>query len=228
MAGKGKSILFLGTQVGTGRIRALISDEHGKVVASGTEEHAHFASPRAGWAEQDPQDWWRACRLAVRQAVRNAGTGGDAIACVGFSGQMHGAVLLNAQDEVVRPAIIWCDQRTERQVQELSNLFGVDRLIRLTCNPPLTNFTLPKLLWVRENEPQNWQRVTRVMLPKDYVRFRLTGESAIDVADASGTLLLDVAKRTWSSEMLSKTRIEKQLLPALWESPEVCGQISGI
>src|SRR5947209_2637668 len=141
---------------------------------------------------------------------------------------MHGAVLLDAQGEVVRPAIIWCDQRTENQVQELSNLIGVDRLIRLTCNPPLTNFTLTKLLWVRENEPQNWQRVTRVMLPKDYVRFRLTGESAIDVADASGTLLLDVAKRAWSSEMLGKTGIDKQLLPALWESPEVFGRISGI
>src|SRR5947209_4653171 len=127
MAGKGKSILFLGIDVGTGGTRALIIDEHGKVVASGTEEHAHFASPRAGGAEQDPQDWWRACRLAVRQAVRNAGTGGDAIACVGFSGQMHGAVLLDAADEVVRPAIIWCDQRTERQVEELASLFGTER-----------------------------------------------------------------------------------------------------
>jgi len=201
-------------------------DEHGRVVASGTEDHEPFATPHKGWAEQDPRDWWRAFRQAVGLALHNAGIAGDQIACVGFSGQMHGAVLLDAQDEVVRPAIIWCDQRTERQVQELSNLFGVDRLIRLTCNPPLTNFTLPKLLWVRENEPQNWQRVTRVMLPKDCVRFRLTGESAVDVADASGTLLLDVAKRTWSSEILSRTGLEKQLLPTLWESPEVCGRIS--
>src|SRR5207244_795621 len=114
MAGKGKSILFLGIDVGTGGTRALIIDEHGKVVASGTEEHAHFASPRAGWAEQDPQDWWRACRLAVRQAVRNAGTGGDAIACVGFSGTIHGPSLLAAADEVGRPAIIRTSQRTER------------------------------------------------------------------------------------------------------------------
>jgi xylulokinase len=201
-------------------------DEHGRVVASGTEDHAPFATPQTGWAEQDPRDWWRACGQAIGLALHNAGITGDQIACVGFSGQMHGAVLLDAQDEVVRPAIIWCDQRSEQQVLELSNLFGTDRLIRLTCNPPLTNFTLTKLLWVRENEPQNWQRVTRVMLPKDYVRFRLTGESAVDVADASGTLLLDVARRTWSSEILSRTGIEKRLLPTLWESPQVCGRIS--
>jgi len=201
-------------------------NDHGRVVASGTEDHAPFATPQTGWAEQDPRDWWRACGQAIGLALHNAGITGDQIDCVGFSGQMHGAVLLDLQDEVVRPAIIWCDQRTEQQVQELSNLFGTDRLIRLTCNPPLTNFTLTKLLWVRENEPQNWQRVTRIMLPKDYVRFRLTGESAVDVADASGTLLLDVARRTWSSEILSRTGIEKQLLPTLWESPQVCGRIS--
>jgi xylulokinase len=201
-------------------------DERGKVVASGAEEHAPFRSPQLGWAEQDPRDWWRACTLAVRCAFNKLGAGGDSIGCVGFSGQMHGAVLLDANDEVVRPAIIWCDQRTEPQVEELSALFGHDRLIHLTCNLPLTNFTLTKLLWVRENEPQNWQRIAHVMLPKDYVRFWLTGERATDVADASGTLLLDVAGRTWSSEVLSRTGIEPQLLPALWESHQVCGRIS--
>jgi xylulokinase len=201
-------------------------DERGRVIASGAEEHAPFASPQLGWAEQDPRDWWRACSLAVRRALNKLGAGGDSIGCVGFSGQMHGAVLLGADDEVVRPAIIWCDQRTEPQVEELSTLFGRGRLIHLTCNLPLTNFTLTKLLWVRGNEPQNWQRVSHLMLPKDYVRFRLTGERATDMADASGTLLLDVAQRTWSSEVLSRTGIEPQLLPALWESPQVCGRIS--
>ena len=201
-------------------------DEHGKVVASGSEEHVAFASPEPGWAEQDPRDWWRASGVAVRKALSAAGVSQDEIGCVGFSGQMHGAVLLDAKDEVVRNALIWCDQRSEAQSRELDEMFGPGRLIQLTCNPPLTNFTLTKLLWVRENEPANWDRVAHVMLPKDYVRFRLTGDRAIDMADASGTLLLDVANRRWSAEVLSKTGISPQLLPVLYESPQVCGRVS--
>src|SRR6202034_4873336 len=150
------------------------------------------------------------------------------ILCVGFSGQMHGAVLLDSADDVVRNAIIWCDQRSEAQSNELSDLFGREVLIRLTSNPPLTNFTLTKLLWVREKEPANWARVAHVMLPKDYVRFRLTGERAIDMADASGTLMLDVANRRWSAEVLSKTGINQQMLPALYESPQICGKVSAL
>ncbi|MGA8150393.1 MAG: xylulokinase [Terriglobales bacterium] len=212
--------------MGTGGTRAVIIGEGGKVIASGSEEHQPFASPQPGWAQQDPHDWWRACGLAVRAALKNLGSGNDEITCVGFSGQMHGAVLLDAGDAVVRDAIIWCDQRSEPQSRELAELFGPDRLIQLTCNPPLTNFTLTKLLWVRETEPENWRRVAHVMLPKDYVRFRLTGERAIDVADASGTLLLDVANRRWSEEVLNKTGIDPRLLPALYESPQVCGSVS--
>jgi xylulokinase len=146
--------------------------------------------------------------------------------CVGFSGQMHGAVLLDSNDSVIRPAVIWCDQRSQAQVKELKILFPSDRLIQLTCNPPLTNFTLTKLLWVRENEPATWDRLTHVMLPKDYVRFRLAGERVTDVADASGTLLLDVARRVWSEEVLRATGIDKRLLPSLVECPHVCGKIS--
>jgi xylulokinase len=138
---------------------------------------------------------------------------------------MHGAVLLDASDDVIRPAIIWCDQRSEKQAKELEKSVGTDCLIRLTCNPPLPNFTLTKLLWVRETEPENWERVRHVLLPKDYVRFRLTGERAIDMADASGTLLLDVTHRRWSSEVLSKTGVDRQLLPSLHESSEVCGRV---
>jgi xylulokinase len=141
---------------------------------------------------------------------------------------MHGSVLLDRDDEVIRPAIIWCDQRTEAEAQELARVFGVKRLIELTSNPPLTNFTLTKLLWVRQHEPENWERVAHLMLPKDYVRFRLTGEYAIDMADASGTLLLDVAQRRWSSEVLAGTGIEDHILPSLWESPQVCGLISSL
>jgi xylulokinase len=139
---------------------------------------------------------------------------------------MHGAVLLDERDEVIRPALIWCDQRTEAQCKKLTELFGLEHLIQLTCNPPLSNFTLTKLLWIREHEPKNWERVRHVLLPKDYVRFRLTGERATDVADASGMLLLDVAQRRWSDEVLNKTQVEKELLPQLFESQEVCGSIS--
>jgi xylulokinase len=155
-----------------------------------------------------------------------AAVSAESISCVGFSGQMHGAVLLDLHCEVIRPALIWCDQRTEAQSNELQEMFPRNRLIDLTCNPPLTNFTLTKLLWVRENEPQNWARIRKIMLPKDYVRLRLTGESAIDVADASGTLLLDVKKRAWSDEVLSRTQIDRDFLPKLCESPEICGKIS--
>lgn len=217
---------YLGIDVGTGGTRALVIDRHGKLVASASSEHENFASPRPGWAEQDPRDWWRACGEAVQKALQSSSIRADDVACVGFSGQMHGAVLLDCKDEVVRSAIIWCDQRSEAQSRELEEMFGRDTLIRLTCNPPLTNFTLTKLLWVRETEPKNWERVAHVMLPKDYVRFRLTGERAIDMADASGTLLLDVTHRRWSQEVLAKTGISEKMLPALFESPDVCGRVS--
>lgn len=139
---------------------------------------------------------------------------------------MHGAVMLDAKDRVVRPALIWCDVRTEEQCRELNEKIGADRIIQLTCNPALPNFTLTKFLWVRKYEPENWKRVTSVMLPKDYVRFRLTSDRAIDMADASGTLMLDVAHRRWSDEMLKAADIDSRLLPKLFESPDVCGKVS--
>lgn len=195
-------------------------------MASASAAHQPFTSPKPGWAEQDPHDWWAACGEAVRSATRQADVRPEEIACVGFSGQMHGAVLLDEEDRVIRPAIIWCDQRTEEQAHELADSIGVDRLIRATCNPPLTNFTLTKLLWVRQHEAENWKRFRHLLLPKDYVRFRLTSERAMDVADASGTLLLDVANRRWSSEILSYTGIPGTSLPALFESSDVCGRVS--
>jgi xylulokinase len=216
----------LGIDIGTGGTRALIIDKSGKVVSSATEEHEPFASPQIGWAEQKPEDWWRAAGIAVRKALGNAGLSGDAIACVGFSGQMHGAVMLDDADAVVRPALIWCDVRTEKQCLDFTAKVGAERLIQLTCNPALPNFTLTKFLWVRENEPKNWRRVKAVMLPKDYVRFRLTGDRAIDMADASGTLLLDVTNRRWSKEILQAAEMDESLLPKLYESPDVCGQVS--
>jgi xylulokinase len=219
-------LYVLGIDVGTGGTRALIVDEQGRIVAAATEEHQPFASPKIGWAEQHPEDWWRAAGVAVRKALTQAALRGDQISCVGFSGQMHGAVMLDCEGEVVRPALIWCDVRTERQCKELNERLGAERLIQLTCNPALPNFTLTKFLWVRENEPENWKRVRSVMLPKDYVRFRLTGERAIDVADASGTLMLDVANRRWSPEVLQAAEIDASLLPAVFESQDVCGKVS--
>ncbi len=219
---------LLGIDVGTGGTRALLIDHDGGIRASATEEHQPFASPQIGWAEQHPEDWWRAAGLAIRKVLAIANLRPGQIACVGFSGQMHGAVLLDGAGQIVRPALIWCDVRTEKQCSDLNRQIGAQRIIQLTCNPALTNFTLTKLLWVREHEPENWARVRSVMLPKDYVRFRLTGERATDVADASGTLMLNVARRQWSSEILSATAIDLSLLPSLHESPEVCAKVSAV
>jgi xylulokinase len=219
-------IYTLGIDVGTGGTRALLLDEQGHLVASATEEHEPFASPEIGWAEQHPEDWWRACCVAVPKVIERARLRAEDIACVGFSGQMHGAVMLDDRGKVVRPALIWCDVRTNPQCEELTKQIGAAQIIQATCNPALANFTLTKLMWVREHEPEKWQRVRSVMLPKDYVRFRMTGERAIDMADASGTLLLDVARRRWSRLMLEATAIDEHMLPALFESPDVCAQIN--
>ncbi len=217
---------LLGIDVGTGGTRVLLVDEGGRIVASATEEHQAFASPQIGWAEQRPEDWWRAACVAIRKVLD--GRNPSDIVGVGFSGQMHGAVMLDAAGAVVRPALIWCDVRTEKQCADLNAKIGAARVIQLTCNPALPNFTLTKLMWVREHESENWARVRSVMLPKDYVRFRLTGERATDMADASGTLMLDVAGRRWSEEMLSAAEIDCGLLPSLHESPEVCAKVSAV
>src|SRR5215831_360963 len=217
---------LLGIDVGTGGTRAVIINDQGKVLSSATAEHVPFASPRIGWAEQDPRDWWRASVEAVRIALSNASISPAEIAGVGFSGQMHGAVLLGKQGDVLRPALIWCDQRTSAQCQWINDKIGPQRLIELTCNPALTGFTLPKLLWVRDNEPDLWASARYVLLPKDYVRYRLTGDRATDVADASGMLLFDVAGRKWSTEVAAAAEIPARMLPSAYESPEITGCIS--
>lgn len=217
---------LLGLDVGTGGTRALVIDESGAVIAAATADHVPFASPRTGWAEQDPDDWWRACTEAIPRALEAAGLDGAAISAVGFSGQMHGASLLDRHGDVVRPALIWCDQRTQAECDEITDRVGAARLIEWTCNPALTGFTLPKLLWVRRHEPDAWARVRHVLLPKDYVRFKLTGLQATDVADASGTLLFDVAGRRWSADMLSTMGIDRALLPEAFESPQITGSVS--
>ena len=217
---------LLGIDVGTGGSRALLIDDAGDVLASVTEDHQHFASPQTGWAEQLPDDWWRASQAAVRAALAKASCRPSDVGGIGLSGQMHGSVLLDGADRVVRPALLWCDQRTAAECQWLTEHVGADRLIALTSNPALTGFTLPKLLWVRTHEPPLWEQVRHVLLPKDYVRFRLTGERATDAADASGTLLFDVAHRRWSSEMLAATDLDAALLPSVHEGPEITGRLS--
>ncbi len=201
-------------------------DDTGTILASSTKPHVAFASPGPAWAEQDPADWWQAAVGATQAALASSGLKASDIQAIGLSGQMHGAVLLDASGEVLRPSIIWCDQRTAEECRWLDREVGTARLLELTSNPALTNFTLTKLLWVRQHEPEVWSRVRHVLLPKDYVRLKLSGTHAIDVADASGTLMLDVAKRQWSDEMLAACGIKRELLPEVFESPAVCARLS--
>lgn len=217
---------FLGIDVGTGGSRVVMIDANGQINASATIEHAMFASPNVGWAEQDAEDWWRASATAIRKVLAENEVKAEEIKTIGLSGQMHGMVLLDEDDKVLRPSIIWCDQRTTEQCDAITTEIGAEKLIELVSNPALTNFTLPKMLWVRENEPEVWKRVKTVLLPKDYVRFRLTGDKASDVSDASGTLLFDVAKRRWSAEMLDALKLESSLMPQVYESIEITGTIS--
>lgn len=215
---------FLGIDIGTGGSRAVLIDEIGRVIASATVAHADFTSPEIGWAEQQPDHWWRACVSAIRSVLEKAKA--EEIGALSFSGQMHGSVLLDSSDRVLRPALLWCDQRTEKQCAEITDKIGRRRLIELVCNPAVTGFTLPKLLWVRENEPEVWEQVRTVLLPKDYVRLKLSGNKASDVADSSGTLLFDVQHRRWSDEMLDAFGLDKSLVPKVYESIEVTGTIS--
>jgi len=223
--------MFLGIDVGTGGTRAVLVDEGGAVVASHSAAHRAIASAEIGWAEQDPLDWWRATQEAVGGLLRERriGIGIDAgtIRSVGLTGQMHGCVMLDADGAIVRPALIWCDQRTQPQCDWLTSTIGYERLIELTCNPALPNFTLTKLLWVKEHQPELFARIAHVLCPKDYVRFRMTGEYAIDMQEASGTLLLDVTHRRWSGEVAEAAGIPMEWLPRLFEGPEICAKIDG-
>jgi xylulokinase len=217
---------FVGIDVGTGGTRAVVVDSAGHLISGASSEHAPFRTPQPGWAEQDPDDWWRAAQEAIRLVLAAAPEPHQPIAAIGLTGQMHGAVMLDEKGQVLRPSLIWCDTRTQPECDWLHERIGYERLIELTCNPALPNFTLTKLLWVKKHEPEIFAKIRHIMCPKDYVRYRLTGEFAIDVQEASGTLLLDVTHRRWSHEVIEEAGIPESWLPKVYESPEVCARIS--
>jgi xylulokinase len=220
------AIKLLGIDTGTGGTRAVLLDAQGRVLSSATAEHAPISSPRVGWAEQDPDDWWRAACRAIPQCMARAGVSASEIGGIGLTGQMHGLVLLGSNGTVLRPSLIWCDQRTEAECRSITETVGARRLIELTANPALTGFTLPKIWWVQKNEPEVWACVRSILLPKDYLRFRLTGTRAMDVADASGTLLFDVVNRRWSPEMMDVSHLSEDVLAPVFESQEVAAHIT--
>jgi xylulokinase len=217
---------LLGIDIGTSGTKTLVCDEKGKVLATAMAEHPIF-SPKPGWSEQNPLDWWKSSISATKAVCRRAKVKPQEIRGIGLSGQMHGSVFLGDGAKPLRPALLWNDQRTAAQCAEIeSRAGGRERLIELVANPALTGFTAPKILWVRENEPKVYERTRHILLPKDYIRYRLTGEYATEVSDASGTLLLDVVNRRWSDALLGLLEIDKDLLPRLHESPEVAGKLT--
>ncbi len=217
---------WLGLDIGTSGSRALLVDSKGAVRHAFTAPHEEMAMARPLWAEQNPVDWRKAASAAIRGVLSLAGVGGSSVRGVGLSGQMHGLVILDSSHEVIRPALIWCDQRSQEQVDFINAKVGKQKVLDYTANPVLTGFTLPKLLWVRDNEPENFARIRKMLLPKDYVRLYLTGQFATDVSDASGTSLFDVVNRRWSTEMTSALGLDASILPTVYESSEVTGTIS--
>lgn len=219
---------FLGIDLGTTGARAIIVDgTDGRVVAGATSEYP-LDAPRPLWAEQNPEDWWEGTVKAVRDALQLARQelGPDfEVASIGLSGQMHGVVLLDETGAVTGPALIWADGRTQAQCDYITQTVGAERLIELTANPALVGFSAPKLLWIRQYRPEQWRKTHKFLLPKDFIRYRLTGEYASEVSDASGTLLFDVANRRWSAEMLRLLELDPDLLPAVYESQEISGQV---
>lgn len=217
--------IVLGLDVGTSGTKAVAIDTAGRLIASSLVEYP-LHSPKPGWAEQDPADWRRAAFEALARLAGALGGQCAEVKGLGLTGQMHGSVFLDADNRVLRNAILWCDQRTAKQCDDITSKIGERALIEMVCNPALTGFTAPKILWLRDNEPQTYDKVRKVLLPKDYIRFELTGEFATDVADASGTLLFDVKNRTWHRELMSRLDIPLEFMPKAFEGPEVTGRLS--
>ncbi len=216
---------LLGVDIGTSGTKTVLFDETGNTVASDLQEYPLY-QPKVGWAEQDPEDWWKATFTSINNVILKSGVNSADIKGLGLSGQMHGAVLLDKDNKVLRKAIIWCDQRSSKECDQITSLIGKERLIEITANPALTGFTASKVMWVKNNEPDIFEKARKILLPKDYVRFKLTGEFATEVSDASGMQFMDIPKRQWSDEVLAKLGIDKSFLADLYESQEVSGKIN--
>jgi len=218
-------VYFLGIDTSTTSSKALLIDETGKVVAVCSSTHT-LQTPKPLWSEQNPLEWWDAVSASIRSVLVKAGVSADQVAAVGLTGQMHGLVLLDEMGEVLRPAILWNDQRTQSQCDEIHQRIGRERFIQITGNVALTGFTAPKILWVQEHEPEIYARAKHVLLPKDYIRLRLTGEYAMDKADGAGTVLFDIKTRSWSPEILSALGIDPAWMPPTFEGPEFTGRVT--
>ncbi len=216
---------FLGIDTSTTGSKALLVDDTGAVLGTASSPHT-LSAPRPLWSEQDPQEWWEAVSTSIRSVLHQAGAGAEAVAAVGLTGQMHGLVLLDASGKVLRPAILWNDQRTAAQCDEMRKRIGQSRLIQITGNDALPGFTAPKILWVAQNEPEIYAKARHVLLPKDYIRYRLTGKYAMDKADGAGTILFDLKRRNWSPEVLAELGIDPGWMPPTFEGPEVTGTVN--
>jgi xylulokinase len=216
---------FLGLDVSTTGSKALLMDESGRVVATASTPHT-LQTPRPLWSEQDPREWWQAASTSIRRVLTESGVRGEDVAAIGLTGQMHGLVLLDEKGKVLRPAILWNDQRTQAQCDEIHRRIGRERFIQITGNVALTGFTAPKILWVQQNEAEVYARARHVLLPKDYVRYCLTGVYAMDKADGAGTVLFDLKQRTWSPEILTALDIPAAWMPPTYEGPEFTGQVT--
>lgn len=216
---------LLGLDISTTGAKALLIDAAGVVIGSATSPLT-LSTPRPLWSEQNPADWWAGMAVSIRRLLAEQGVAGDQIAAIGLTGQMHGLVLLDAAGQVLRPAILWNDQRTGPQCDEIRRRLGKERLIQITGNDALTGFTAPKVLWVQQNEPEVYAQARHILLPKDYIRFKLTGDYAMDKADGAGTILFDLQARTWSAEVLAALEIPADWLPPTFEGPDITGVVS--
>lgn len=216
---------LLGIDIGTSGTKTVLFDNQGNSVTSAVAEYPMY-QPVMGWAEQDPEDWWKAVAETIKKTISASGINPAAIKGIGLAGQMHGAVVLDKNNKVLRRAIIWCDQRSVAECAQITSLVGREKLLEITANPALTGFTASKIIWIKNNEPHIFARINKILLPKDYIRYMLTGEFATEVSDASGMQLMDIPHRKWSGEILDRLGIAREWLGALYESQEVSGKVS--